>query len=63
MAPASSPSSSLSLPSLRSLRRAALEVAGERLLARGLALAPGARAGAVLTTPRGQTLTLRFVLR
>jgi hypothetical protein len=44
-------------------REAVLEVAGERLLARGLALAPGARAVAVLTTPRGQTLTLRFVLR
>jgi hypothetical protein len=44
-------------------REAVLEVAGERLLARGLALAPGARAVAVLTTPRGQTLTLRFVVR
>jgi hypothetical protein len=44
-------------------REAVLEVTGERLLARGLALAPGARAVAVLTTPRGQTLTLRFVLR
>jgi len=44
-------------------REAALQVAGDRLLARGLALAPGARAVAVVTTPRGQTLTLRFVAR
>ncbi len=44
-------------------REAALQVAGDRLLARGLALTPGARAVAVVTTARGQTLTLRFVVR
>lgn len=44
-------------------REAALQVAGDRLLARGLAVVPGARAVAVVTTARGQTLTLRFVVR
>ena len=44
-------------------REVALQVAGARLLAPGLALAPGARAVAVVTTPRNQTLTMRFVVR
>ena len=42
---------------------AGLVPAGDRLEARGLRLAPGARAVATLTLPEGKVITVRFAIR
>lgn len=43
--------------------QAELVVAGDKLQAKGVQLAPGARVVAALTTPAGQAITVRFTVK